>query len=211
MPSGAAETPFQPLLIKPNARPERGRRAPEPPFREPAYRAPEPDSEFRAPQAATGKPTLHIYSYWIGQNRLREAAHDLGVSIAFSDTLEDADVVLTIKNYYRKRPQPIAEAESRGIPVYVLRSNTASQMTGSLADIFGVRYEEEDEISFAMRETQEGIQRVLASARPVELSPQNAFVRRQQHQLIRAANLVSHSHGKEPRRRIKIYANSNNN
>ena len=60
-----------------------------------------------------------------------------------------------------------------------------------------------------MREAEEAIQRVMVSARPVELSPQNAYIRRQQHQLIRAANLVSHSHGKEPRRRVKIYASQN--
>jgi stage III sporulation protein SpoIIIAA len=208
------ETPFRPMLVKPGSRPERSRRAPAPAYSraalEPAYDD-EPESGFSTPQPALDtRATLHVYSYGIGQNRLREAAHDLSVPIAFAETLDDADVVLTIKNYYRKRPQPITEAENRGIPVYVLRSNTANQMASSLADIFGVSYEEEDEISTAMRETQEAIQRVLSSARPVELSPQNAYVRRQQHQLIRAANLVSHSHGKEPRRRVKIYANSNN-
>ncbi len=206
------DTAFRPLLVKPSPRLERSRRAPEPAYNRRALESEysESDPDFRVPQSTLGaRATLHVYSYGIGQNRLREAAQDLNVPIAFAETLDDADVVLTIKNYYRKRPQAIIEAENRGIPVYVLRSNTANQMASTLADIFGVPYEEEDEISTAMRETQDAIQRVLASARPVELSPQNAYVRRQQHQLIRAANLVSHSHGKEPRRRVKIYANSN--
>lgn len=154
--------------------------------------------------------TLHVYGYGIGQNRLRQAARDLQVPVEISETLEDADVVLTIKNHYRKRPQPIAEAETRGIPVYVLRSNIVIQMQSCLADIFGVPYEEEDEVTAAMRETQEAIRQVLIETRPVELSPQNACIRRQQHQLVRAANLISHSHGKEPRRRVKIYANHSN-
>jgi len=39
----------------------------------------------------------------------------------------------------------------------------------------------------------------------VELSPQKAYIRRVQHEMVRAANLVSHSRGKEPRRRVRIY------
>ena len=57
----------------------------------------------------------------------------------------------------------------------------------------------------AMEETEEAIRRVLAGERVVDLTPQNAFVRRQQHQLARASNLVSHSYGKEPMRRVRIF------
>ncbi len=179
---------------------------------------------FSQPRASTGlwttaqpepKParaplsTLHVYGYGIGQNRLRQAAQELHVPVEISETLDDVDVVITIKPHYRKRPQPIADAEARGIPVYVLRSNSIVQMQSCLADLFGIPFEEEDEVNLAMRETQEAIRQVLLSARPIELSPQNAYIRRQQHQLVRAANLISHSHGKEPHRRVKIYANQN--
>lgn len=56
----------------------------------------------------------------------------------------------------------------------------------------------------AMREAEEGIQRVRESGEPVELMPQNAYVRRLQHQLIETSDLVSTSVGTEPRRRIRI-------
>jgi predicted RNA-binding protein Jag len=45
----------------------------------------------------------------------------------------------------------------------------------------------------------------LGGARSVDLAPQNAFIRRQQHEMIRQANLVSHSYGKEPTRRVRVY------
>ena len=48
----------------------------------------------------------------------------------------DADLVVTLKNYYRRKPQPLREAESRGTPVYVLRANTGTQMQNVLAGIF---------------------------------------------------------------------------
>jgi len=163
-----------------------------------------PEPKARAPLS-----TLHVFGYGIGQNRLRQAAQELHVPVEISETLDDVDVVITIKPHYRKRPQPIADAEARGIPVYVLRSNSIAQMQSCLADLFGIPFEEEDEVNLAMRETQEAIRQVLLSARPIELAPQNAYIRRQQHQLVRAANLVSHSHGKEPYRRVKIYASQN--
>jgi predicted RNA-binding protein Jag len=37
------------------------------------------------------------------------------------------------------------------------------------------------------------------------LKPQAAGIRSQQHQLVRAANLVSHSYGREPSRRVRIF------
>ena len=39
----------------------------------------------------------------------------------------------------------------------------------------------------------------------VELSPQNAYVRRLQHQLVERHELTARSTGKEPNRRLRIY------
>ncbi len=152
--------------------------------------------------------TLRVYPYGIGQNRLKQAAQNLHLPVAIVKDLEDADVVMTLKNYYRKRPQPISMAEKRGVPTYVLRCNTVAQMESCLADIFELETEVVDPFAVAMQETQEAIQKVLAGARVVELSPQNAHIRRQQHQMAREANLISHSYGKEPHRRVRIYQNN---
>ena len=109
-----------------------------------------------------------------------------------------ADAVITLKNYYRQQPAPILEAERRNIPIYILRSNTVTQMEQCLVDIFHIPVDPVDAFDAAMRETQDGIQRVLNGAEDVVLSPQTAEIRSQQHQLARAANLVSHSYGREP-------------
>ncbi|MBC7258829.1 MAG: AAA family ATPase [Chloroflexi bacterium] len=159
------------------------------------------------PQAPQLRETLSVYAYGVGQNRLRQAATNLSLPVRLVDDLKSADVVITLRNYYRKRPQPIADAESRGIPIYVLRSNTVSQMEGCLADIFGLTAEEADPFAMAMREAQDAIQKVLAGAKMVELRPQSADVRRWQHQLAREANLISFSQGREPRRRVTILRN----
>ena len=112
---------------------------------------------------------------------------------------------MTLKNYYRKHPQPITEAERRRIPVYVLRSNTINQMEAILGDIFGVPVELEDPMERAVTETQEAIRRVLSGSSSEELPPAGPDVRRMQHEMARLANLVSHSYGSEPRRRVRIF------
>jgi hypothetical protein len=148
---------------------------------------------------------LHVYPYGIARNRLEQAASRLRLPVVVVDDLEKAEVVITLKPYYRKRPRVIADAEEGGIPIYVLRSNTIKQMESCLANIFGLEAEEIDPFAIAMRETQEAIEKVQAGVGSVNLSPQNAYIRRRQHQMARQANLVSHSYGKEPRRRVRIY------
>jgi stage III sporulation protein SpoIIIAA len=148
---------------------------------------------------------VRIFPYGVGQNRLRTAAKNLNVPIEIVDDLNVADLVMTLKNYYRQQPQPISDAERRNIPIYVLRSNTTAQMEQILADVFQIPSQPEDIFTTAMRETQDAIQRVLNGANEIELRPQSATIRSQQHQLARAANLVSHSYGREPNRRVRIY------
>lgn len=167
---------------------------------------PESFSQSAPPENDGGhRKLVRIFPYGIGQNRLRSAASGLNVPIQIVDNLNHADVVMTLKNYYRQQPQPIVDAERRNIPVYVLRSNTATQMEQCLVDIFHMPTDPIDVFTEAMRETQEGIQRVLNGASDAELAPQSAAIRSQQHQLVRAANLVSHSYGREPYRRVRIF------
>ena len=169
-------------------------------------------SDAREP-AATGEPAaptrsnqpLRIYPYGVGRGRLVQAAQNLGVPVVVVDSLEAASAVVTLKNYYRKHPQPIVDAERQRIPVYVLRSNTVNQAEACLGDIFGITVEMEDPVERAIAETQEAIRRVLAGAASEELHPASAEVRRLQHEMARSSNLVSHSYGNEPRRRVRIF------
>ncbi len=151
-----------------------------------------------------GLALQRIYAYGVGLNKLRTTAQRMGVPALFVDDIRRADVLVTLKSYYRKRPQPIVEAEDRRLPVYVLRSNTQIQMESFLADLFGVSDQLGDGLDTAMREAQEAIRRVLTGAQAVDLSPQPSSVRRQQHQAARTANLISHSHGRDPYRHVRI-------
>jgi len=120
--------------------------------------------------------------------------------------VEDADVVLTLKNYYRRGDSPVRTAESAGIPIQVLRSNTVAQIKGALAKVYGV--EQPDSTDTAMQETLEGITRAQQTRDNVELAPQNAYVRRLQHQLVEQHDMTARSTGDEPNRRLVILSRS---
>ncbi len=154
-----------------------------------------------------GTRSRKVYPYGVSQSRLRQSGKALGVPLILTDTLDEADAVLTLKSYYRKRPVVITDAELRGMPVYVLRSNTCTQIEHALVDLFGLSAAEQS-MDDAMQEAEEAIHSVLNGERDmVELAPQASPVRRWQHDLARQAKLLSLSHGREPNRRVRIYRN----
>jgi stage III sporulation protein SpoIIIAA len=148
---------------------------------------------------------FHAYPYGIARSRLRQAARRIHLPVVIVDELDQADALITARSYYRRRPQVIVEAEEKGVPIHVLRNNTISKMESALIDLFNLSEAELDPVAIALREAEEAIRRVQAGARSIDLSPQNAYIRRRQHQKVRQANLISHSYGKEPRRRVRIF------
>ncbi|GAB1419995.1 AAA family ATPase [Anaerolineales bacterium] len=152
--------------------------------------------------------TLHIYVYGVARNRLYQAGKRLNVPLEVVEDLEMADAVVTLKNYYRKRPRAIVIAEREGKPIFVLRSNTVSQMENFLIDLFKLEVRSESPFGEAMTEVESAIMSLRSGAYSVDLTPQSSHVRRRQHELARSANLYSESHGEEPKRFVRIYNKS---
>lgn len=148
---------------------------------------------------------MQIFAFGLPRNRMLQAIRQLGIPAQLVDSAEDADVLITSKSYYRQRSRAITDAEHRNIPIYVLRSNSELQMETVLGGLFNLTEAEETPLDTAINDAEAAIQRVLAGERSVDLRPQNQFVRRKQHELARAANLTSHSYGKEPYRRVRVF------
>jgi hypothetical protein len=151
--------------------------------------------------------TVHIYAYGVARNRLIQAAKRLGVPAVVVNDVSEAEILVTLRSYYRDRQRPVVDAENRGMPIYVLRANTVNQMQQFLTDLYNLSVDQADErgLDPAMHSTQAAIEAVLNGERWVELPPASAYIRRLQHQMVRQANLTSHSYGKEPYRRVRIF------
>ena len=147
-------------------------------------------------------PTIRVLPFGVSRKRLEQAVRELQLPVIVARDIDDADVVMTLRSEYRQKTGALRDAEARAIPIYVLKSNTIVQMQASLTSVFAL---EVDPREAALRETEEAIGLVLRDAEAVELSPQNAYVRRLQHQMAERANLVSRSRGREPYRRVRLY------
>jgi hypothetical protein len=167
------------------------------------------DDKF-APPGENGQPgllSIRLFPYGVARNRLMQSAKRLGVPAVVVRELTEADALLTLRTYYRGRQQTILEAEQRGLPIYVLRANTNSQIEQLLAEIFNLSYNpnSNEDWQESTLQTQAAIQMVMNGERYVDLAPASPAIRRMQHEQARAAQLTSHSYGKEPNRRVRIY------
>ena len=110
----------------------------------------------------------------------------------------------TLKSQEKRQPRRFKELRGRGVPLYVLRSNSTIQIDNFLRNQFDL-----DAFMIGrnaiLPETEAAIDAVMSGGRPVELGPQNANLRALQHQLAQRAGLMTESRGKGALRRVVIY------
>jgi Uncharacterized protein conserved in bacteria len=149
--------------------------------------------------------TVRVFPYGVSRSRLERAIANLRVPAYVSKDINEADVVIALKATFRREPARMREAQSRSLPTYVVKSNTYIQIENCIREIFGMEggaLPSDEEA--AIMEVEEAIELVQGGGDPVDLAPQNSYLRRLQHQLIERANLVGESIGVEPKRRIRV-------
>jgi stage III sporulation protein SpoIIIAA len=72
--------------------------------------------------------TLRFYLFGANRAQLEQTAREGRRNMRIVADLKQADIFLTTRSYYRRKPQKIRDAEATGIPIYVLKSNNATQM-----------------------------------------------------------------------------------
>lgn len=171
--------------------------------------------ERESRSATSSQPSQRIFPFGVSRDRLERAIGNLRVPASIVRDMGDATMVMTLKNYYRQGSERVRLAEDRGVPVYVLRNNTITQMERQLADVFHLASPAEsddddpiavlDEEHEARIETEKAITQVLNGERQtIDLSPRSNFIRKLQHQMAERYNVRSESHGREPNRRVKL-------
>jgi len=177
----------------------------------------EPSKTARKPAiekpAITERSLPKLYPFGINRGRLVQTARDMHLSLELVDNLNEADLLVTSKSYYRRRPQKIRDAEASNLPIYVLRKHTPLQLRQLLstiqpAEAAGNGSHKSGALSLAIREAEEATSQVMNGQEAVELNPQSSYIRRLQHLIAERNDLLSQSTGKEPNRRVKIYRES---
>jgi len=161
-------------------------------------------------EAQSSARKARVFAYGVARNRLMQAARSLNVSIEIVSDLEQADIMVTLKSYFRRQRKLIIEAQNRRIPVYVLRANTITQMENFLVEALNLELTPNDPFEQAIAETEKAIRMVQSGQSSVDLAPVSSAIRRYQHQMARQANLVSHSYGKGANRHVRIFSTPRN-
>jgi len=160
----------------------------------------------RSKRGAKEVKTPKIFLFGVNRARILQMGRDLHIDMDVVDNLNEASMFVTSKNYYRRRPQKVRDAENAHMPVYVLRSNTPPQMRQLLGTLYPLKDNiKTDSFKTALDEAEEAVEQVKEGEEAIELSPQSSYIRRLQHLIAQRSDLDSHSFGRDPNRRVRIY------
>ena len=164
------------------------------------------------------KPVVtKVFPFGIPKSAINEIIGEINSPVAVVDFADAAEIFVTTKSHYSRRPTAVRRAERDGVMVHVLRRGTKEQIKQFLKRFSQNRIPAQNGINAdyddleqggrareALKETESAIGRVVSGERRVELMAQPPFVRRLQHGLAARNNLGSASMGKEPSRRVVI-------
>ena len=94
-------------------------------------------------------PTLRVLGFGVSNKKLEQAVRELQLPVSIVREADEADAVITLRNYFKQKAPAIRESEERGLPIFVLKSNTLIQLESALTSIFAL---EVDPREAALRE-----------------------------------------------------------
>ena len=171
---------------------------------EAAVSGPQSSSVFVHEEPIAPQEVIKLYSYGVNRGIIEQASRSARFNVEVTDSLTDADVLLTTKAHYRRGPQVLRSAEEQGTPVHVLRKNTRLQVEEFVRRL-GRRNGSQGSLEAALQEAQDAVERVWEGEPSVDLSPQSSYIRRLQHELANRFNLQSQSVGREPGRSVTVF------
>ncbi|MFQ5860618.1 MAG: R3H domain-containing nucleic acid-binding protein [Dehalococcoidia bacterium] len=154
---------------------------------------------------STGTTSPRVFLFGISRQKVSETSRRSGITVELANDLQEADLLLTTRLHYRRNAQAVRTAEELGKPVYVLRKNSPPQIQQFLRSLTK-REGGADTFQTALSEAQQAAERVLGGEQSlVDLTPQQAYIRRLQHLIAERYNLGSTSVGEEPHRHVAIF------
>lgn len=161
-------------------------------------------ADLDLPRSRNPREGMRIFPYGINRSRLERAILETRVPATIARDIGAADAVIALKSSYRREPPKMRESGARNLPTYVIRSNTYAQIASVVRDMFRGSALDRSSQEDAAREAEAAAIQAAATGLPIELAPQNSYVRRLQHEVAVRLGMVSESIGEEPRRRVRI-------
>ncbi|HJN58726.1 MAG TPA: R3H domain-containing nucleic acid-binding protein [Dehalococcoidia bacterium] len=150
-----------------------------------------------------------IFPFGVPKNTLTKLIKEEGQNLKITDEPEKAEILLTTKSHYGRRPTALREAEIKGIPIYVLRKGSKEQIKQFILSSHKIKTNQnnlnQSNLKEAVEETNAAILKVLNGSDKIVLSPQNSYIRKLQHQIVlREKSIITESIGEGKSRRVVL-------
>ena len=165
-------------------------------------------SEMNKKQENIAK-NISVYPYGVNKGKLETASKEIGINVSIAHNLQDAEFIVTTKNFYKKRTKFLIEAHKSNIPLYVIRKNTLNQIVSLLSTLKKQSVQTLNLDDSALKEA-EGTALELSQSDNIsklELSPQSAYIRKMQHNIAEKYGLTSASKDVGISRRVVYFKN----
>ncbi len=170
------------------------------------------ETKTSAPQSP-----LLLYGVGVSELLLEQAIRSRRLPVQCVETVEEADVVLALRQHLGQQPELRRRAQQAGVPILVIKADTLPQVQRGLERLLQRREPAEppqaepgrsgaDDDLAALEECRLAVEQlVLAKGQPVELLPRSERVRRLQAELAARYQLATADFGSGRQQRLRIF------
>jgi stage III sporulation protein SpoIIIAA len=151
-----------------------------------------------------------IYLYAVSRTIVEKVIERLDLNAEVTRSIEDADIVIAHKNFAKGGAKVLSIANDYRLQVFYVKTNSMAQIQKVLKEALDIVETSQtlcgyyDDAERALDEAKSAINKILAGADNVELTPQNQHIRKLQHELVEQHNLESKSVGEGNNRHLRI-------
>lgn len=163
----------------------------------------------RQKYVAEVKKFKKIYLYAVSRSIAEKVIERLDLNAEITRNLDDADIVIAHKNFVKGGAKVLSTAEENRLQIFYVKTNSMAQIQKVIKEALDIVELNEKQTFYditekALDEAKAAIEKVLAGAKDIELTPQNQQIRKLQHELVEQHNLASTSIGEGENRHLRI-------
>ena len=151
-----------------------------------------------------------IYLYAVSRTIVEKVIERLDLNAEITRSIEDADIVIAHKNFAKGGAKVLSIANDYRLQIFYVKTNSMAQIQKVLKEALDIVETSQtlcgyyDDAERALDEAKAAINKILAGAEHVELTPQNQHIRKLQHELVEQHNMQSKSVGEGNNRHLRI-------
>ena len=158
------------------------------------------------------KPFKKLYLYAVSRTIVEKIIERLDLNVEITRNIDDADIVIAHKNFAKGGAKVLSTANDYRLQVFYVKTNSMAQIQKVMKDALDLQNQNPSEVlqgycddaERALDEAKAAINKILAGAEHIELTPQSQHIRKLQHELVEQHNLESKSVGEGPNRHLRI-------